>query len=305
MMVDKVINLSRYIIIDWGSSNFRLFLMGDDHQVLFFSEVPLGILQVKNKEFTKALASQLDKNISDYKSLPIILAGMVGSKSGWHDVPYVNSPASLKDVAKGAFSFVLPWGAPAIILPGVSNVSKNLHCDVMRGEEVQLFGLIELSNKTELNAVLPGTHSKHIHFHTGKICAFSTFMTGEIFALLSRRSSLTPFLNKSLKFQQDSFLDGVKKGQEGKLLHDLFSTRSLRIFEQLNDSDMMDYLSGVLIGSELSACNSKDVYLVGSDELCRRYQLAADLSGIVTKIYSGNACFVAGIKALIEEIEFE
>jgi 2-dehydro-3-deoxygalactonokinase len=68
--------------------------------------------------------------------MPLLLAGMIGSNRGWIEAPYVSCPATLPDVAER-----LVWAEPsrAAIVPGVSLI-ENGRADVMRGEEVQVFG---------------------------------------------------------------------------------------------------------------------------------------------------------------------
>lgn len=292
-------------VVDWGTSNFRLF--GVDYQggLIDTIEAPLGLLQIDDGKFAEALEPKLKAMTTDYQHIPVLMAGMVGSASGWREVPYVAAPASVSDVANNAVCFSLPWGAHARILPGVSYRAAALYCDVMRGEEVQVFGLPLLTDSNNVHIVLPGTHSKHVNIEDGTILSFSTYFTGELYALLSHYSSVKPPVPAQNIVNKDAFLKGVKRTAEGALLNDIFSARALRLFGDLADDEVADYLSGILIGNELQSSTHKNIYLVGGESLCARYALAAKALNIETHTFSGNACFLNGVARIIKEIERE
>src|SRR5450432_1404958 len=66
--------------------------------------------------------------------------------------------------------------------------------DVMRGEETQLVGCAlgagYATQAGEQVFIFPGTHSKHVVVREGRVIAFKTYMTGEFFELLSKKSIL-------------------------------------------------------------------------------------------------------------------
>ena len=107
-------------VVDWGTSNFRLFGIDSKGALIDTIEAPMGLLQIKDSKFAEALEPKLKAMTPSYHYIPVLMAGMVGSASGWKEVPYVAAPASVSDVAQNAVCFDLPWGAQARILPGVS-----------------------------------------------------------------------------------------------------------------------------------------------------------------------------------------
>ncbi|MCZ8530091.1 2-dehydro-3-deoxygalactonokinase [Alteromonas sp. PRIM-21] len=292
-------------VVDWGTSNFRLFGLDSKGALVDTIEAPLGLLQIKDGKFAEALEPKLKALTPSYQHIPVLMAGMVGSASGWREAPYVAAPASVSDIANHAVCFELPWGAQARILPGVSYRSAEFYCDVMRGEEVQVFGLPFLTESKNMHVVLPGTHSKHVDIKSGSISSFSTYFTGELYALLSHYSSVKPPLPAQEIINEDAFVKGVKRTAEGALLNDIFSARSLRLFGELADHEVADYLSGILIGNELHSSTHRNIYLVGGEALCARYELAAKELQIETYTFSGNTCFLNGIARIIKEIENE
>ncbi|WP_133012077.1 2-dehydro-3-deoxygalactonokinase [Marinomonas flavescens] len=283
-----------WLIIDWGTTNFRAFAMNKNGTLVKKTERRLGLLQIDNNEFALALQTVLDDWLGEYKSLPIYMAGMVGSAQGWVNAPYAEAPVSISHLAQKSVQFTLPWGAQATIVPGVSYESTPKHYDVMRGEEVQLFGLQSLENKESFVAVFPGTHSKHMYINESALSSFTTFMTGEMFSILSKHS----ILGMGLPDQHASitaFEKGINESGQKPLTSQLFATRTHRLFGNLKECDVLDYLSGLLIGEELKALTSNRVYLVGGEALCCRYKTACELLGIEATIANGDDAFLNGM----------
>lgn len=288
-----------YLIVDWGTTNFRAFVMDAQGQMLDKKELPMGLLQVEDGDFAKALEGVLSGWLENYKSLPIYMAGMVGSQLGWVNVEYATTSIDDVGLLKNVHSFSLPWGPKAFIIPGVSHQTETGAYDVMRGEEVQLFGLAKIVKQSSLDAILPGTHSKHASFVSGKMTRFASFMTGELFSVISKHT----ILGKGLPEQVDSqvaFLKGVKEGQQtDSLTSTLFAARTHRLFKNIEENEVLDYLSGLLIGNELKSIKDNHVFLVGGKGLCDRYKMACTELSIFSTYVSGDDCFLAGMADLI------
>jgi 2-dehydro-3-deoxygalactonokinase len=193
------------------------------------------------------------------------------------------------------------------LVPGLSCLGQDgLHTpDVMRGEEVQIFGALQLSGRDSATLVLPGTHSKWVHVHIGRVTQFQTFMTGEVFALMSQHSILGKTLDLKGAFDEATFLQGVDQSQQtGSVLHHLFAVRTLGLFDRLSAAQLPSYLSGLLIGEELRTqtvnADSGPVILIGSDTLTRRYSLALQQLGIACQSHGAEATW-AGLHALASQ----
>ena len=283
-----------YLIVDWGTTNFRVFHMDKNDRLISKQEQPLGLLHVKDGDFGKALENVLSSWLPSYKKLPVMMAGMVGSLNGWYNVDYVATNVNTEKLAVKAHQFILPWGALGTIIPGVSHKTNTGVFDVMRGEEVQVFGLANLLNKSLFNVVLPGTHSKHVRVVNAQITELSSFMTGELFSVISEHSILGKGLPKQID-NENIFIKGVKEGKTDKLTSALFATRTHQLFKKIEDTDVYDYLSGLLIGYELKSFNGIHIYLVGGKKLCERYSIACDVLSIGSTYCSGDDCFLAGM----------
>ncbi|MCM2678516.1 2-dehydro-3-deoxygalactonokinase [Echinimonas agarilytica] len=291
----------KYLIIDWGTTNFRAFAMSAEHQLLAMQEHPLGILQVENAQFESALKRVLEGWIDDYSAVPVFMAGMIGSLKGWVNVPYATTPVDCTKLTEKAHQFKLSWGANAVILPGVCHQYEGDKYDVIRGEEIQALGLAKIMNSADYHAILPGTHSKHLEFKGNTLYHFASFLTGELYSVISKHTLLGRDLPKALG-DEAIFLKGVNEAQQGAFANRLFLAWTHRLFQNLTAEQIPDYLSGLLIGFELRELDSQRVYIVGGDQLSKLYLQASTALGIEATVVEGNECFLAGMSVLIEEL---
>ncbi len=166
------------IAIDWGTSRARAYRLDAAGRVLGERSEPLGIQQLGGLGYPEALARLL----GDWRRDPVprLACGMVGSRQGWREAPYVECPASLEHLARGLVDTV---AGGVSIVPGLSTRDAAGAPDVMRGEETQILGALAADAPRTL-AVLPGTHSKWARVERGIVLDFATFMTGELYEAL-------------------------------------------------------------------------------------------------------------------------
>ena len=67
------------------------------------------------------------------------MAGMVGSRNGWVEAPYLHCPCGPRTLA-ARLTAVPGLGRDVLIVPGVDMRWADGSYDVMRGEETQVFG---------------------------------------------------------------------------------------------------------------------------------------------------------------------
>jgi 2-dehydro-3-deoxygalactonokinase len=288
------------IAIDWGTSSLRGAQLGAEGQVLATREFARGILSVPPGQF----AAVLDELFGDWMQAPgalCLISGMAGSRQGWQEAPYCPCPAGFAELGQH-----LLWLQPGRIalVPGLSCLGQDTlqTPDVMRGEEVQIFGALRLAGRDTATLVLPGTHSKWAQVENARVTRFSTFMTGELYALLSQHSILGKTLDLNGAFNEAAYLQGVDQSQTtGSVLHQLFAVRTLGLFERLPAAALPSYLSGLLIGEELRTQNRPatqgPLILIGSDSLTMRYTLALRHMGIDCQSHGAEATW-AGLFAL-------
>ena len=142
------------LIVDWGTSNFRAFRFDEKGEVAETRQAPRGILTVETGGFEAVLLAQIGDWIGE--GTEILLSGMITSRNGWLETPYIEAPAEMADLRNRAITSRLSQGAPLLFLPGVC--SRHPTPDVMRGEEIQVFGSI--GPEEDATLVLPGTPAR-------------------------------------------------------------------------------------------------------------------------------------------------
>ena len=288
--------MPQLIAVDWGTSSLRGARLDETGRVLEERSAPLGILNVPNGDFAGVFASLFADWMKPAGNVCLI-SGMAGSRQGWHEAPYVACPAGPDELRQN-----LHWIEPGRIalVPGLSDEQRDVP-DVMRGEEVQIFGAMRLAGLTAGLFVLPGTHSKWATVRGGRIIGFRTFMTGEFYGLLSQHSILARTLEADAPLDEAAFLRGVARAGNGEgLLHNAFGVRALALFGRLSPAESASYLSGLLIGDELrlqAQLAGREVIAIGAAALTARYTLALRQRGASVQSFGAEATW-AGLNAL-------
>lgn len=260
---------------DWGTTTFRLRLIHLPDQALV-GEVQTqdGIFstydswksadpdQVDRQQFfvqrisrqVKALAAQTRCNLD---GIPVLISGMASSSIGMQEVPYATLPFPLNgsQIAMQYLKSSAEFPHEIMLISGV----RSSH-DVMRGEEIQLIGLVDmlhLPESAEAVLIFPGTHSKHLLIQNHQLTHLQTFMTGELFSILSSHSILkdsleVPGFTDLSERDREAFGKGVGLAESAGLIRSLFSVRTNQLFQKLDKRENAFFLSGLLIGSELS-----------------------------------------------------
>jgi len=238
------------IAVDWGTTNVRTYLIDESGVIRARRSAPSGVMATRPGEFMTTLDRLID-GWAEAETDAILMCGMVGSRQGLLEVPYVRCPASAAEIARGAREIDLGHGRAALIFPGLICHDASGVPDVLRGEETQVIGaLADLPDGT-VSVWLPGTHSKHVRVRDGVIRAFSTHMTGEVFSTLSAHSILGRLMTGH-EIDLSAFDEGVQRAADPEgLLHHVFGARTRVLTGELQDSATRGYLSGVLIGHEI------------------------------------------------------
>lgn len=262
--------------IDWGTSNRRAWLFDRDGAVIGVRRDENGIAN----DNAPAFAQGFDLIVADWPRLPTLMSGMIGSRNGWVEAPYVECPAGLAEIA----AEVVPVAgrADVAIVPGLSLASDR--GDVMRGEETQVVGLASAGGGCSL-AVLPGTHSKWVEIADGRIDRFRTFPTGELFGTILDHT-VVGRLAEGSEVSAAGFERGLARAAEGqRLLADLFAARAEILLGLAPAHDCAGYLSGLLIGTEVREGlelfgRPSRVAAIGADSLVAWYGKALEASGV-------------------------
>lgn len=290
-----------WIAVDWGTSNLRAFAMSADGRVLAEASSDDGMGKLTRDGFEPALLRLIGPWLEGRP--PVIACGMVGSRQGWCEAPYRAVPCT---PLVHAALVKAPTADPRLtvwIAPGLKQAQP---ADVMRGEETQIAGALRLMPGYDGVICLPGTHSKWVHVSAGEVVSFQTFMTGELFALLSGASVLRHGMQT--EGWDDAAFDGAVSdaiSRPERIAARLFTIRAEGLIAALAPDAARARLSGLLIGTELAAARpywlGQRVTLVGAERISAAYARALAAQGVEAKRLSATDCTLAGLSLLAPE----
>ena len=302
MPINNSFSKPALIAIDWGNTRFRCWLLDINGNEIDNIDTEFGISKIKDTTFSQVFENIMGGWFHEHGSLPVIASGMIGSRHGWLETPYIPCPAGPEEFAKHLVYVSLNIENTNIpkkiaIVPGMSYWDEGVP-DLMRGEETQVAGFLWDKQQSGW-IVLPGTHSKWVLTKAGKIEAFKTFMSGEIFALMVEHSILQKLMEGN---QQDE--NAFKRGciqsfnsQQG-LLNQLFSVRTMGLLNQVEAKGIHSFISGIIIGCEIKEGMSLDAHnfslddaevnLIGEISLCNLYRHAFEIANIKVNLVNNN-----------------
>jgi 2-dehydro-3-deoxygalactonokinase len=250
---------------DWGTTNLRVRIVRDD-AVIKELRTEQGASTLKSPDdFRAALGAAMD---SLGTAKPVVISGMAGSSIGWKELPYARLPFRLD----GSDAVVNEIEPDTFLISGVRSED-----DVMRGEETELLGL-EIAQE-EAVAILPGTHSKHCVLRNGAMVSFRTFMSGELHALLGSHGILRQSVGPG--WDEAAFLEGIDASIREPLTSSLFKVRTRSLLHGKSPESNGSFLSGLLIGSELSALpEGVPLILAAAGSIAAPYRLAFRALGL-------------------------
>jgi 2-dehydro-3-deoxygalactonokinase len=273
----------RFVSCDWGTSNFRLRLVDGGVTGEVRSDEGTAKLAAQGGNRAEAFRATLARGLEQLQappSLPVVISGMASSSIGWKELPYAKLPFSL-DGRDAVWERIEDR---FYLISGLRSAT-----DILRGEETEALGLVaSLGREMPFEAVfvLPGTHSKHLEVNPGGIAVFRTFMTGELFDVLSRHSVLRHSTDPAAPFERAAFLEGVGESQRRPLPSSLFRVRTRQVLEKRDAPSNTSFLSGLLIGTELATLRSSDVPVVvaAAERLRTSYASAGEALGFGARL---------------------
>ena len=288
-----------FIGVDWGNSNARFMLVSADRTLIEARSGP-GIARLDG---AAAIEAACFDALDGWPQVPVIMAGAVGSNIGWHLAPYVKTPATMMTAMARRFE---ARTRQFIIFPGVETIRADGLPDVMRGEEIQIFGGI---GRDSALVCLPGTHSKWVVVTDGVITGFHSAMTGELLEIIGRNSILLTPKRAPAASASPIFLDGVNAIKTSVLGLEtlLFTVRSRQIAGTLREDAADDYLTGLCIGADIRSAlalhtDARAVTLIGSPTLTALYASALVAFGIPSRQIDGRDAALAGLTTAYREI---
>lgn len=289
---------AEWFAVDWGTSNLRVWVFDAENQLLDHVSSTQGMGALSPETFEPTLIELIDPYLGQGVS-PVICCGMVGARQGWAEAAYMQVPCSAPDAKKALRVKSKDPRVDVRILPGLC---QDTPADVMRGEETQIAGYLAKDPNFFGTLCLPGTHSKWTQISAEEIVSFRTFMTGELFALLSTQSVLRHALDTS-EWSEDDYLEALNDAMSApqQLSARLFALRADGLLNGLSPTAVRSRLSGYLIGLELAGAKpywlGLDVVVIGDPKLTPLYTRALKAQGVSCLSQNGDEMTQAGLKA--------
>ena len=234
--------------------------------------------------------------------VPVVACGMVGSRQGWVEAPYVPVPCTPDQFT----SVRATTKDPTLSVTVIGGIRQDRPADVMRGEETQISGFLALHPGFDGVICLPGTHTKWAQISAGEIVSFRTAMTGEMFDLLSNRSVLRHGLGDG--WSEDAFETAIGDAlsRPEALAAKLFTVRAEGLLNGLDPSEARAHLSGLLIGAELASMRpywlGQPIAIVGEEGIARIYAAALRLQGASPMVAADDEITRAGLACIREKL---
>ena len=290
----------QWVALDWGTTNLSAYAIGADGSLVDQFHSGMGMSQLVPREFEPTMLDVIGRWLRADRVTPVLACGMVGAQEGWREAGYSDAPCLPVD---GNTTVRVPTNDPRVSVRIVPGVCQRQPEDVMRGEETQIAGYLAKNLNFDGGICLPGTHSKWARVGNGKIHNFTTFMTGELFGLLTKQSVLR-FSTTSPAWDEDAFLEGVQEAMShpSRLTAKLFTARPRTLLNQTPNTVLKAHLSGLLIGAEIAAVReiwkARDIVIIGDRENARLYQAALATVDIDPLIYDGTQAIIDGLRPL-------
>ncbi|SIS76480.1 2-keto-3-deoxygalactonate kinase [Roseivivax lentus] len=287
-----------WIAVDWGLSNLRAWVIGADGDILDKRVSGQGVNTLARDAFEAALLDLIGDALPETGRMTILVCGNAGAREGWAEAPYRAVPSAPPGVAQATRALTLDPRLDIRILPGLKQMKPP---DVMRGEETQIAGVFAARPNFDGVICLPGTHTKWAQVSAREVVSFRTFMTGEIFALLEKRSVLRHVVGDG--WDDAAFAEAVGEGMSrpAPLASNLFSLRAEALLAGLAPDAARARLSGLLIGMELAGARAywlgQPVLIVGEVGIAQAYRTALAAQGAMVETIDAEAVTLGGLVA--------
>ena len=230
-----------------------------------------------------------------HQPIDVVACGMVGARQGWVEAPYSSVPSAPLPNAPIRVPGTDP-GIRAFVVPGLK---QNAPPDVMRGEETQIAGFLADRPNWDGVICLPGTHSKWVQVSAGEVVSFRTFMTGEIFELLSQHSVLKHSVGTGWDAEAFEQAAGDTLSKPEQLAARLFGLRAADLLHDQDKNTARASLSGMLIGAELAATRpywlGQQLAIIGAEGISQIYSDALRIQGAFAETANATHCTLAGL----------
>lgn len=285
--------------IDWGASRRWTYVLNSAGELLH-RHVDEGAPVGAGGDFEPALLALL--RALHLEPAEVLISGQ--SVAGWDKTTTlpVSFPLSELRTALEQVPLKTP-GMRCRLVPGFHFVDMHGMPDMTSGEEIQVFGALQL-RLGDGWFLLPGLHSKWVKVEGGRIIEFFSFMSGELYALMTRHGSLAD-MHDGDSSVPEAFAAGLQAARHGGITRAACCCRARVASGMMPAAHSGSYLSGLLIGAELYDMLRRTphempapVQVIGGGPLVRRYLAALELLGIQARVWQPDGVYVAALRSL-------
>lgn len=263
--------MKKIVTIDAGTSNLRIRIV-EGKNIIFEKKENYGVKIGKEKfknELYKLLKECIKENKIEKEEIECIIAsGMITSALGLMEIEHLYVPVSLEKFSKSMVK-VKFFEFEIYLITGIKvekEYFKEEHLksiDVIRGEEVEVFGILEEIKVDEATLViLPGSHNKFIEVSDGNIVDLLTTMSGEIYDVMTKYTILKTSVDEKFadKIEKKYLELGNKIGKKYGINQGSFMLRGLDLSEKLTINEKSNYLLGLVLSEDITSLE-KNGYL--------------------------------------------
>jgi len=297
-----------YAIIDSGTTNTRIFISDDSNKIVVSGSKKIGVRDTsitgtrdKLKNSVSSLFYDiLEKNEIDEKQVKFAIAfGMITSEIGLIEIPHIIAPVGVKELSDGIVEVhsndVLPISRPVYFIPGIRNNNSkddwihNLRfIDFMRGEEVQLIGVIDLKKVTQpCNIVSLSSHTKISHIDSNqRVINSMTTLSGQLYEAITTSTNIGKSVQileneRENKYKQQEVIEAARMCVEkAGLGRALLMPRLMETLLDTNAQERIWFLNAAIAADDMKTfdemismgCGAKHYVLYGHKSRCYLYE---------------------------------
>lgn len=294
--------------IDSGTTNSRVFLVEDGHVVsqgIRKVGVRDTVITGNNRKLRKglhdAVVDAVKKAGVSIKDIQFFVAsGMITSEIGLLEVPHLVAPASKADLAASVIRVqdreIFPFDIPIVFVRGIKNsiygqnnrLDELANIDFMRGEEVQVVGILEHYHPNPpLNVIVCGSHFKIIHVdNLGRIAGGLTTISGQFYEALIKETSIGKCVQDDENEVAGGWLDdeiieaAIEAVHNSGLLRAMLMPRFMQVLLKTNAKERRLFINAAIATEDMrvlsgaAACGfnlQTDYYIMGTEQMCHLY----------------------------------
>jgi len=288
----------KWIAVEWAATHVRVWAMGANNKVLAEVNRDYSTDGPDLAGLESALLGLISEWLTPEHATPVICCGMTRLKTPWRAVPCV--PVDPHQLVR------MPTQDARLDVRVIPGIMQRNPSDMMFGTETLIAGFLALRPGFDGVICLPGAHSRWVHISAREIVSFATYLTGELLALLAKRSSISPSIADN-GLDNAAFDQAVATGlsHPASVSARLYSLHASVLNGDLDAVSARSTLSGLLIGQELGAARpywlGQNVVVEGTVTETDMYVAALRTQGAEVERLASEVLALEGLKVAYEK----